>query len=103
MDNQARLAIHKAVASNAAQIAAVARPVIDAYSRDAAALLTPGLSRRDVLIRVSQRMGLEPVQSKQSKSLQEWAITQSTKYSHLRVSYDGDGLASWELVPKAGR
>ena len=103
MDDQSRLAIHKAVASNVSQLSAVARPVIDVYSREAAALLSPGLAHRDVLIRVSDRMGLEPVHSKQTQCVKEWEITQSTKYTHLRVSYESDRLVSWELVPKPGR
>ena len=100
MDDKSRLAIHKAVASNAANISTAASPTIDAYSRDAAALLIPGLSHRDVLACVSQRMGLAPVQNKKSDTIQEWEITQSTKYSCLRVAYDNNFLASWQLVHK---
>ena len=102
MDEKTRLAVRQAAASNAPTVAAKAAPTIDSYRREASALLCVKLSRREVRSRVEHRMGLSAVHEQSSQDVQTWHITQSTKYTHLRVSFTGDHVSSWELVAKEG-
>mgnify|MGYP001341256341 CR=1 FL=1 len=98
MDDQSRLAIHKAVATT---IRAEAQPTIDVYQREARGLLTPGLSRKDASKRISVRMGLEAAASSDANT-QLWHIVQSNVYSGLRVSYSDGALVSWVLIRTDG-
>lgn len=98
MDDQSRLAIHKAVAPVAH---AEAQPTIDVYQREAHGLLTPGLLRKDATKRISVRMGLKAGTSSDA-NVQIWHIAQSNLYSGLRVSYSDGALVSWVLIRTNG-
>ena len=102
MDEKTRLAVRQAAASSAPSVTADARPKIDAYHREAAALLCAGLSRRVAQERIQHRMGLSLVRQKVTDAADAWLITQSTMYTHLQVLYASDHVASWELVKKEG-
>ena len=95
MPDETRQAVHNAV--DKAPAATIARAKLDAYSRDAAAILVVGLCRDNAAQRIGERMALQPVAGTADAACACWHITQSSLYDRLDVHFHGNTVVSWEL------
>ena len=91
-----RARIRSAVEQQGPQPRTTRPPVADVYERDSAAILVPGMSRRDALAAVHRRMALDVISQDAHEAT--FRIAFSPKYTSLAVTFASDRLVSYELI-----
>ena len=91
-----RSLVRSAVEKQGPQPRTTRPPAADVYERDAAAILVPGMSRRDALAAVHRRMALEA--TAQDTHETTFRIAFSPKYTSLTVTFESDRLVSYKLI-----
>ena len=99
MDEDTRQAVHNALDD-------VARPDVrttNVYAREAEAWLVAGMSRREAVSRVEKELALMQTEPGLDANCVTFSIEQSTRHSHMELTFSGDALVHYSFIPINGQ
>ena len=82
---EVRDSLRRAAAASSAGLTLPEVTTIDAYEREAQAVVQTGISRDDLIARVERVMGLQLTYEEGGETLAVFPVTHSTKYRALQV------------------